>query len=152
MKDTYFKNSRFKIQDSKLRIQGSTPGNSIILNFEFSILNSRKAGAGFTLLEIMIALAVIGMTLVTVLHTVNYHTSISNENAAVTQMTQLAKEKLFELETNPASSSGSFEGADFTYENVITETEIPGIVEVKTTVKGQGKEVALRELVIRKAD
>lgn len=48
---------------------------------------------GFTLLEIMIALAIIGLTLVTVLHTVNYHSNVSYENIVTTQMVQSAKEK-----------------------------------------------------------
>jgi len=68
LKDTSYKISNFKFQILRLI-------NSIILNFEFLILNSRRAG--FTLLEIMIALAIIGLTLVTVLHTVNYHSNFS---------------------------------------------------------------------------
>jgi prepilin-type N-terminal cleavage/methylation domain-containing protein len=102
---------------------------------------------GFTLLEIMIALAIIGLTLMTVLHTANYHADLSNENTMVTQMTQLAKEKLFELEENLTSSSGSAGDSGFTFENVVSETDIPGIIALKTTVKAKGKEVVLNELV-----
>jgi len=106
-----------------------------------------KKEGGFTLLEIMIALAIIGLTLMTVLHTANYHADLSNENIMVTQMTQLAKEKLFELEENPVSASGSLEGQGFTYENVVSETDVPGIIELRTTVKGKDKEIVLNELV-----
>jgi prepilin-type N-terminal cleavage/methylation domain-containing protein len=104
----------------------------------------------FTLLEIMIALAIIGMTLMTVLHTANYHANLSNENTVVTQMTQLAKEKLYELEKSPSSSSGKIEGTDFTYENVLSETDSPWIIELKTAIKGKGQEVVLNEFVVRK--
>ena len=106
-----------------------------------------KEKEGFTLLEIMIALAIIGLTLMTVLHTANYHADLSNENIMVTQMTQLAKEKLFELEENLTSSTGNFGGSGFTFENVVSETDIPEIIELKTTVKGKGKEVVLNEFV-----
>ncbi|RJQ53730.1 MAG: prepilin-type N-terminal cleavage/methylation domain-containing protein [Nitrospiraceae bacterium] len=53
----------FKIQDSKLKIQDSRPEKSSILNFEFLILNSRKAGAGFTLIEILISLTLLTIVL-----------------------------------------------------------------------------------------
>ncbi len=106
-----------------------------------------KQKEGFTLLEIMIALAIIGLTLITVLHTANYHADLSHENTMLTQMVQMAKEKLFELEENPVSSSGSLEGTGFTYENVVSETDVPGIIELKTTLKGKDREVVLNELV-----
>ncbi|RJQ50359.1 MAG: prepilin-type N-terminal cleavage/methylation domain-containing protein [Nitrospiraceae bacterium] len=117
--------------------------SSKISHFKSQISNLK----GFTLLEIMIALAIIGMTLMTVLHTVNYHANIANENTASTQMTQLAKEKLFDLEANPVSSSGSIEGTGFTYENIVSATEDPEIIELKSIVKGQGKEVLLNEII-----
>jgi len=106
---------------------------------------------GFTLLEVMIALAIIGISLMTVLHTVNYHAGISNENAVATQMTQLAKENLFNLETNPVSSAGNIEGTDFTYENTVSDTPDPWFIELKTIVKSPKKEIELKELIVRKA-
>lgn len=118
---------------------------SKISNFKSQISN-----AGFTLLEIMIALAIIGMTLVTILYTVNYHSSVSNDNAVFTQMVQSAKEKILELEINPSNSKGNIEGSGFTFENIVKETEDPSIIELKTILKGQGKEVVLNEFVYRK--
>lgn len=102
---------------------------------------------GFTLLEIMIALAIIGLTLVTVLHTVNYHSNVSYENIVTTQMVQSAKEKISDNETDPVNSKGNIEGTDFTYENIVSATDDPGIIELKTVVKGEGKEIVLNELV-----
>jgi len=102
---------------------------------------------GFTLLEIMIALAIIGLTLVTVLHTINYHSNVSYENIVTTQMVQSAKEKISDIETNPVNSNGNIEGTDFTYENIVSVTDDPEIIELKTVVKSQGKEIVLNELV-----
>jgi prepilin-type N-terminal cleavage/methylation domain-containing protein len=132
-----------RIANYKLRILRSI--NSTILNFDFLIFNFRRAG--FTLLEIMIALAIIGLTLVTVLHTVNYHSKVSYENIVTTHMVQLAKEKMTGIETNPVNSKGAIEGTDFTYETIVSPTDDPDIVELKTVVKGQGKEVVLNEIV-----
>ncbi|RJQ18992.1 MAG: prepilin-type N-terminal cleavage/methylation domain-containing protein [Nitrospiraceae bacterium] len=132
-------------KESGVRSQESGSENSIILKTEFSIRNSRMAG--FTLLEIMIALAIIGMTLMTVLHTVNFHSNIILENASATRMMQMAKEKMFEMETVPVDSTGNFEGTDITYENTVAATDDPEIIELKTVVRGQGREIMLTELV-----
>jgi len=66
-------------------------------------------------------------------------------------MVQSAKEKISDIETDPVNSRGNIEGTDFTYENIVSATDDPGIIELKTVVKGHGKEVALNEL-IRKAE
>jgi prepilin-type N-terminal cleavage/methylation domain-containing protein len=138
-----------RMEDKKMRsLEVETRGK--FLSSQFPDFSTSKS-LGFTLLEIMIALALIGLTLMTVLHTVNYHANVSYDNTIATQMTQLAKEKLFDLETNPVSSTGNFEGTDFTFENIVSETSDPEIIELKTIVKRQGKEIVLNEL-IRKAE
>jgi prepilin-type N-terminal cleavage/methylation domain-containing protein len=135
----------FKIQDSRFKIQDKVIKHFVVLNFEYLIFNSRKAG--FTLLEIMIALAIIGLTLVTVLHTVNYHSRVSYENIVTTHMVQFAKEKMTGIETNPVNFKGAIEGTDLTYETIVSPTDDPGMIKLKTVVKGQGKEVVLNEIV-----
>ena len=62
-------------------------------------------------------------------------------------MVQLAKEKMTGIETNPVNSKGAIEGTDLTYETIVSPTDDPGIVGLKTVVKGQGKEVVLNEIV-----
>ncbi len=122
------------------RIKGKNPFS----NSYFCLLTS---DFGFTLLEIMIALAIIGLTLVTVLQTVNYHSNVSYENIVTTHMVQLAKEKIWDMETNPVNSKGNIEGTDLTFENIVSATDDPVIIELKTVIKGQGKEIVLNELV-----
>jgi len=111
-------------------------------------LNERQRRDGFTLLEVMIALAIIGATLAVVIHTVNYHAEIMYQNTMTTQMYQMAKEKMHELENNHANASGSL-GPLYTFENRITRLEDSEVFELKTTVTGQGKEVSLTERVVK---
>jgi len=104
---------------------------------------------GFTLLEIMIALALVGMVLVTILYSVNYHADLSYENALMTEMYMLAKERLVEMEMRPANSRGRIKDTDFTFINTTTTLPDTGIVELRTTINGKGKRVSLREFMVR---
>lgn len=89
---------------------------------------------GFTLLEIMIALAILGLTLTVILHTVNYHADVLMNNSITTQMFQQAKEKMNDLEEGGASSKGDLAGG-LTYENTVSASEESDIVELKASVK-----------------
>lgn len=108
--------------------------------------------SGFTLLEIMIALAIIGTALTVIVHTVNYHTNIMYENTLTTRMYQLAKEKMNELEMSPRDSTGDTSTAGLSYENTATPIKDTRLVELRTVVKGQGRQIVLNELVINKAE
>lgn len=105
---------------------------------------------GFTLFEIMIVLAIIGSVLVTILYTVNYHADVARENALLTEMEFLAKEKIIEMEANPVESSGRVQDTDFEYLNRVNNIPETGIIELKTTIKGSGKEITLREFIVRR--
>ena len=131
------------------RNQGPGDWNPYELHHSNRPLKIRKRQSGFTLLEVMIALAIIGFTLVVVLHTVNYHAGIMYQNTITTQMYQMAKEKMFELEKSHANAKGSL-GPVYAFENSVTRLEDSEILELKTTVTGQGKEVSLTERVVKK--
>jgi len=103
---------------------------------------------GFTLIEIMIALAIIGMVLATVLYTVNYHADIAYENAMLTEMYLLAKEKIREMELNPMESSGSIPETDFRYRNTLNKMPELGIIEIRTTITGNNRDVTLKKFII----
>lgn len=106
--------------------------------------------AGFTLLEVMIALAIIGMTVTVILHTVNYHSDIMYENILSTTMLQIVKEKIVELEISHTASKGTITATGITYEKMVTQTDHPGIIELRATVTGHGKKLTLTELVRKK--
>ncbi len=105
---------------------------------------------GFTLLEVMIALAILGAVVITILQAVNYHADIAYEHTVATRMYLIAKEKITEMELNPKNAKGIIAGTDFTYENLVNATEDEGILELKTSINRNGKKVVLRELVVKK--
>jgi len=103
---------------------------------------------GFTLLEVMIALAIIGTALAVVLHSVNYHADIMYQNTVTTQMYQMAKEKMYELENTHAASKGRINPV-YSYENSVTSIGDTELLRLRTTVTGQEKEVSLTEVVVK---
>ena len=105
---------------------------------------------GFTLLEIMIALAIIGITVTVVLHTVNYHAGVMHENAQTTIMYQAAKEKMYELEKDRKNSRGSIKAAGLAYENIVLKSNNLDIINLKTIVRGHNREVFLNGCVLKK--
>jgi prepilin-type N-terminal cleavage/methylation domain-containing protein len=111
-----------------------------------SVAGQQKSD-GFTLIEIMIALAIIGTALTVLIHTVNYHATIMYENTLTTRMYQMAKERMYQLEQTPQDSEGNI-SEEFTYKTIISPIEDSNLVELKTIVSGQGKQVVLNELVI----
>ncbi len=116
---------------------------------------SRRAlpsSTGFTLLEIMIALAILGITLTVILHTVNFQTGLMHENTVSTRMYQLAKEKMYDLESSQVSSKGKIAGTVFTYENIAVKPEDSYLVELKTIIRGQDTQVSLIELTRKKVE
>jgi prepilin-type N-terminal cleavage/methylation domain-containing protein len=121
-----------------------------------NISNEPNFLTGFTLLEIMIALAIVGVAIIAILHTVNYHADVAYEHTITTRMLLMAREKIAEMEINPKNDKGIFPETDFSYETIITDikdpqqTEYKGIVELKAIVRGHDKEIELSELVIKK--
>ena len=114
----------------------------------FPVFNSPKQG--FTLLEIMIALAIIGITVTVILQTVNYHAGIMYENTVTTRMYLMAKEKMYELEETQKNSGGTIEDTGFRYENMVLDSGDSRIVRLKTVIRGDHKKVTLIRLAFKK--
>jgi len=80
--------------------------------FNTSILQYSKSNPGFTLLEVMIAIAIIAITLVAVFGSQSQSLSLANEAKFSTTAALLAQSKMAEIEAvNPedlASDSGDF--------------------------------------------
>ena len=111
---------------------------------------SSRNKKGFTLLEIMIALAIIGTSLIMILHTVNRHVDISYDNNMRTEMYQFAKIIIAEINHSPGESTGTDRERGLSYTTSALATEQPEILELTVHVTGHGSSVMLKEFVTRK--
>lgn len=111
--------------------------------------HSPSAVKGFTLLEIMISLAVIGGLLVTLLYTLNYHLGIAERQEFITIATMLSKNRIAEVEKAPIISEGDFPEpySGYRYVTVIRESPYPGISEITVTVSRGNESLKLSELI-----
>lgn len=104
---------------------------------------------GFTLLEIMIALAIIGGLLVTLIYSLNYHLGIAGRHEFITIASMLAKNRINEAERRPASEQGEFPEpySDYRYITRVGEAPYPGISELSVTVRRGDESVKFTELI-----
>ena len=118
-------------------------------NFQSSILDPH--GGGFTLLEVLIALAIVGGLLVTLIYTLNYQLGLVERQETVTAATLLAKNKMTEMEKAPEPGKGVFAPPfdRYTYETSVKDSPYPGIGEIVVSVKTDKEEVRLNEFVIK---
>ncbi len=98
---------------------------------------------GFTLLEVMVALAVLAMAVVTLLGLGNRSISINDHLQKLTRATLLAEEKMTELETlvqlqrrGEIEEQGEFAEPfeTFSWEIAFADTMLPAVEEVTVTV------------------
>lgn len=137
------------MKNEKCRIQNNELRNFTICNLKFEICNSRRDG--FTLLEVLIALAIVGGLLVTLIYTVNYHLSLVERQETITVATLLAKNKMIDLEKKPENKKGNFEPPYevYTYETFVKDSPYIGISEIIVVVKADKEEVKLNEFVFK---
>ena len=116
---------------------------------QFAICNSRRDG--FTLLEVLIALAIVGSLLVTLIYTLNYHLSIVERQETITVSTLLAKNKIVELEKSPENKKGVFDAPydGYIYETFVKDSPYVGISEIIVVVRAGKEEVKLNEFVFK---
>ena len=107
---------------------------------------------GFTLLEVMISLAIVGGLLLTMIYSLNYHLGIAERQMVITNITNLAKGKIYEMEKNPSTSRGTFPDpySSFRYETKAVNSSFPGMLEIWVTVS-EGKEMLKLSEIIRKS-
>lgn len=112
-------------------------------------MSKEITNGGFTLLEVMISLAIVGGLLVTLLYTLNYHLGIADRHRIVTISMDLAKEKMYAMEKHPVGEKGTFPEpySHYSYETSIRDSLMPGMSEVWVTVESGKEKVMLSELV-----
>lgn len=109
----------------------------------------RFRGEGFTLVEVMISLAITAGLLITILYTLNYHLNIAGRQETLTTATLLARIKIQEMEKKPAVTRGYFKEpfSDYYYETDIRESSLPAMTEVSVVVRSGRESVRLAEVI-----
>ena len=105
--------------------------------------------AGFTLLEIMVSLAIIGGLLITLIYTLNYHLSLAERQEFTTIGSLLAREKISELERKPVAVKGEFPEPYARYQYVceVKASHFAGLSEISVTVTDGKESIKLMELI-----
>lgn len=113
------------------------------------ITQEKRRKAGFTLLEILISLAIIGGLLVTLLYTLNYHLGIAERHKLITVATVLAKEKINEIEKKRSADRGFFREPhkDVAFEAKFMDSVFPGMQEIEVIVTNGQEEIKMSKLV-----
>jgi prepilin-type N-terminal cleavage/methylation domain-containing protein len=124
-------------------------GNTPCIPHGASLILQRRNG--FTLLEVLISLAVIGALLVPLIYTLNYHLSLVERQETITTATLLAKNMIVDLAKSPEESKGSFDSPyeTYSYETSVKDSPYVGIAEVVVTVRNGKEEVTLNEFVFK---
>ena len=111
---------------------------------------------GFTLLEVVVALAIMASVILTVLGSLNYHLDSIAAERDITTLTILARNRLVELEQQgglPQKSEGTLAPAhaDITWRAELFPTKLPALQKLVVTVKRRGdkREVALVRYVLK---
>jgi general secretion pathway protein I len=115
----------------------------------FTFHVSRFTKEGFTLLEVMLALAIVGGLLITLLYSLNYHLGIAESHRTITVASMLAKSKLLEIEKNPTTTKGDFPDpyTQYHYTTEVKDSSYPGIIEFSVTVVNGKENVKFSELI-----
>ena len=102
---------------------------------------------GFTLLEVMVSLAIMAGVILTVLSSVNYHLGIIANERDNTTLTLLARFRMAEMEQAPVKGEGTFSPShpELTWKSELQPTEIPVLQKfiVKVKRSGDSREVVL---------
>jgi len=153
-----FENTGFRLKEDRRNdreqrlVYGQTLNRSEVFNSKFLNLNSRSSRQnGFTLLEVMVALAVVGGLLLTLISTLNYQLDLVEKHETVTVATLLARNKLLEMEKSPVTEKGNFDEPfnSYLYETAVKESPYFGVTEIVVTVKSGSEEVKLNEFIFK---
>jgi general secretion pathway protein I len=102
---------------------------------------------GFTLLEVMVSLAIMAVVILTVLGSVNYHVGIIANERDSTALTLFARYRMAELEQAPAKGEGTFAPfyPELNWKADLLPADLPGLQKLVVRVMrgSDGREVAL---------
>ena len=107
----------------------------------------RSGTSGFTLLEVMVALAIMAGVIITLLGSVNYHLGIIAGERDSTALTILARNRMAEMGDTPVKGEGTLAPAhpELSWKADLLPTDIPVLQKLVVKVKrgSDGREVTL---------
>jgi type II secretion system protein I len=102
---------------------------------------------GFTLLEVVVALAIMAAVTLTILGSVSYHLSIIANERDSTALALLARVRMSEMEQSPTKGEGSLAPLhpELTWKADLLPADLPGLQKLVVSVRrtSDGREVAL---------
>ena len=118
---------------------------------KFKIKNLASGFTGFTLLEVLISLAIVGGLLMTIISTINYHIFAALRHKEITQTILLAQEKMLQIKENPANQKGNFKppSAEYLYEVTVSSSPYTGLNLVCVSVRKDKEVFLVREYVAK---
>ena len=121
------------------------------------MISDKSDQSGFTLIEVMAALAIVAALLVTLAYTTNYNLDLAGRHEALTLATLLARDKMTEVGNTTdrmlKDMKGSFEEpfAGFTYEIVRNDKSVEvfgfpiNMLNISVTVEGRRERVVINK-------
>lgn len=103
--------------------------------------------SGFTLLEVMVSLAIVAGVVLTLLGSVNYHLGIMANERDSTTITLLARNRMAEIEQAPVKGEGTFAPShpELGWKVDLIPADVPGMQKMVVRVKRIGD---VREVVL----
>ena len=130
---------RYQVTGDRWQVRGEIPSTldprpSILFALPHPVPCAKRAASrqGFTLLEVMIAMAILAIVLVTVFHSQSQSIAMANESRAMTTLALLAQSRMAEVEGQQNLSTGQTSGKfgddfpDYTWTAGITQPQGPG--------------------------
>jgi general secretion pathway protein I len=107
---------------------------------------------GFTLIEVLVALAIVSGALITIIYTVNYQLSLISRHEIITTATLLGREKILEVTDQQTDKSGKFAAPyqEYSYEIELTDSPYEGIKLVNLAVSKDAEKIYLTRLIEKK--
>jgi general secretion pathway protein I len=101
---------------------------------------TRKKDKGFTLMEVMVAMAILAIALVSIFQLQSQSISMATDSRFMTTAALLAQSKMVEVETRPSLSNQSEDGdfgtdyPQYTWHLVISDTQLQQFKKIEVTV------------------
>ena len=104
---------------------------------------------GFTLLEVLVSLAIVSAVMTTIIYTVNYHLNLIQRHETITVATMLGKEKILAVSEKQRDKKGTFPEpyGEYSYEINIQNSPFEKVRIVNLSVKKDRERVDLSKFI-----